>query len=157
MFFGQYRHAIDAKGRLSVPKKYLEPFRDSDRVRKFFGTRGLDRCVFLFLGEQWDRVVAQVRRAALGSEKARGFGREFFSMARDLPVDASGRILLPKEYRQLAGIDSEVVLVGVDQRIEIWSPAAWDEEMARNSESYEESAVDILGGWPDLPLGLDGT
>ena len=144
MFLGTYKHTLDAKGRLSVPKRFLEPLADPGRGRLFFGTRGLEPCVFLFLPEVWQSVVTQVRQASLGSEDARGFSRLFFSMARELPVDGSGRILLPAEYREIAGIDRDVLLVGVDTRVELWSPERWQSEQERNESSFEQQAREIF-------------
>jgi len=145
MFLGTYKHTLDAKGRLSVPKKFLDPFADPGCPRLFFGTRGLDPCVFLFLSEEWDKVAGQVRSASLGSEDARSFSRRFFSMARELPVDGAGRILVPPEYRELAGIERDVVLIGVDTRIELWSPERWSSEQERNESSFEQQAKGIFG------------
>jgi MraZ protein len=144
MFLGQYRHSLDAKGRLNVPKKFLEPLQDPAHSRLFYATLGLEQCIFFFLYDEWQELVAQVRQASLGSEEARGFSRQFFSMARELPVDGSGRVLIPKEYRELAGLESEAILVGVDRRIELWSPARWDEESKRNQDSYEQHAKEIF-------------
>lgn len=152
MFLGNYRHALDSKGRVSVPKKFLEAFQDPGRARMFFATRGLEGCVFLFLGEAWEELVSQVRKTSLGSPEARSFGRQWFSFARELPLDGTGRILLPKEYRELTGITSEAVLVGVDSRIELWAPDKWEEEERRNHAGYEEFAGKILGGVPSPPL-----
>ena len=144
MFLGQYKHSIDAKSRLSIPRKFLEPFRDPSRGRLFYATRGLEKCIFLFLRPEWEDIVEQVRQGPLGSAEARGFARQFFALARELSIDGSGRILLPREYLEIAGIDSEVVLVGVDRRIELWSPGTWEEENSRSGQSYEEHAKEIF-------------
>ena len=146
MFVGTYRHTLDAKGRLNIPKRFQEPLSDPSRGRLFFGTRGLEACVFLFVSDHWERVCEQVRAASLGSEDARGFSRLFFSNARELPMDASGRILVPPELRQLAGVDRDAVLVGVDRRIELWSPQRWEAEEERNEGSYEQQAKGIFPG-----------
>lgn len=144
MFLGTYKHSLDAKGRLSIPRRFLEELPEGEDQRLFFGTRGLERCVFLFLPDDWKEVVSQVRQASLGSERARGFSRLFFSTARELPVDGAGRVLVPSEYRELAGIDREAVLVGVDRRIEIWAPERWSGEEERNENNYEQQATEIF-------------
>ncbi len=145
MFLGQHKHSLDAKGRLNIPKKFMEPLADPSRGRLFFGTKGLEGCIFLVLPEAWDDLVTQVRKSSLGDDKARNFSRQFFSWARELPVDASGRILLPPEYRKLAGIDREVLLVGVDRRIELWAPDRWDAVSQDGGETYEDHAAEIFG------------
>jgi MraZ protein len=144
MFLGQHKHSLDAKGRLSIPKKFLEPLSDPGRARMFYGTRGLEGCLFLLLSDDWEDLVKQVRSSSLGDPKVRGFSRMFFSMARELPVDGTGRILLPQEYRELAGIDREVLLVGVDRRIELWSPERWSKQGQLGEDAYEEYATEIF-------------
>lgn len=144
MYVGNYTHAIDAKGRVSVPKRFLDAFRDPDRARVFFATQGLDGCVFLFDGEEWSRVVQQVRSSSLGSEEARAFSRQFFAATRELEVDSAGRILFPKDLRDWAAIGSEALFVGVDTRIEIWSPERWAGQGARHGPMYEEHAKGIF-------------
>jgi MraZ protein len=144
VFVGSYRHAIDTKGRINVPRKFLDHFREPNAVRMFFATQGLDGCVFLFPREQWDTVVAQVRNSSLGSEEARAFSRRFFASTRELDVDAAGRILLPKELRDFAGIEGEGFFVGIDTRIELWAPARWERQDGQHGPNYEEHAKGIF-------------
>lgn len=144
MFVGSYTHAIDAKGRINVPRRFLDPLESSGEARRFFATQGLEGCVFLFLKVQWLAVVEQVRANSLGSEEARAFSRRFFASTRELDVDSAGRILLPKELRDFAGIGAEALFVGVDTRIEIWSPARWSNHDARHGPKYEEHAKGIF-------------
>ena len=144
MFVGSYQHTIDAKGRLNVPKKFLDHFRAPGESRMFFATQGLDGCVFLFPPEEWDAVVAQVRANSLGSEEARAFSRKFFASTRELEVDAAGRVLLPKELRDFAAIGNDALFVGVDTRLELWSPERWAAQDGRNGMRYEEHAKGIF-------------
>jgi len=143
VFVGSYTHAIDAKGRINVPRKFLDPFR-ADQPRVFFATQGLDGCVWLFLREQFDAVVAQVRSSSLGSEEARAFSRRFFGSTRELDVDASGRILLPRELREFGGIGDDAKFVGMDTRIELWAPARWERQAGQHEAKYEEHAKGIF-------------
>lgn len=144
VFVGTYRHAIDAKGRINVPRKFLDHFREPGAVRTFFATQGLDGCVFLFPREQWESVVAQVRSSSLGSEEARAFSRRFFGATREVDVDAAGRILLPKELRDFAGIGDEALFVGVDTRIELWAPDRAERQEGQHGPNYEEHAKGIF-------------
>jgi MraZ protein len=144
VFVGSYTHAIDAKGRLNVPRKFLDSFKDPADARMFFATQGLDGCVFLFPKAEWDSVVEQVRNNSLGSEEARAFSRRFFASTRELDVDAAGRILLPKELRDFAGIANDALFVGVDTRIELWSPQRWATHDERHGPKYEEHAKGIF-------------
>ena len=144
MFVGTYTHTIDAKGRINVPRKFLDAFRDPAEARMFFATQGLDGCVFLFPKSQWDLVVVQVRNNSLGSEEARAFSRRFFASTRELEVDGTGRILLPKELRDFAGIATDAQFIGVDTRIELWSPQRWAAHDDRHGPKYEEHAKGIF-------------
>jgi MraZ protein len=144
VFVGSYKHTIDNKGRVNVPRKFLDQFRDPNEARRFFATKGLDDCVFLFPREQWELVAAQVRGSSLGSEEARAFSRQFFAWTRELDVDAAGRILLPKDLKDQAAIADEVLFVGVDTRIELWAPSRWLQQETRHGPNYEEHAKGIF-------------
>ena len=146
MFIGKYKHSLDAKGRLSIPKNYLERIPHSPQGRLLYGTLGLDGCVFLVCPDDWQGLVDQVREANLGSEGVRRFSRSFFSMARELPVDGSGRIRVPPEHREamkLGSEEREVLLLGVDMRIELWSPKVWGSQ-ADTEGTYEDYAKEIF-------------
>ena len=87
---------------------------------------------------------AGIQRLALGSEEARAFSRRFFASTRELDVDAAGRILLPKELRDFAGIEGEGRFVGVDTRIELWAPPRWERQDGQHGPNYEEHAKGIF-------------
>lgn len=144
MFVGSYTHAIDAKGRINVPKKFLDQLHGPGESRMFFATRGLDGCLFLFPPQEWEAVVAQVRQNSLGSEEARAFARRFFALTRELEVDAAGRVLLPKELRDAAAIGDDALFVGVDTRVELWSPQLWASHDAQHGAKYEDHAKGVF-------------
>jgi len=143
VFVGSYTHAINTKNRINMPQKFLDHFR-ADDARVLFATQGLDGCVWLFLRDQFDAVVAQVRSSSLGSEEARAFSRRFFGSTRELDVDAAGQILLPKELKEFDGIGSETRFVGMDTRIELWAPARWEKQAGQHEANYEEHAKGIF-------------
>ena len=116
MFMGEYNHSVDAKGRLNVPSKFREQLGN-----EFVVTKGLDGCLFVYSQEEWKRIEESLREKPLTSKDARKFMRFFFAGAAALELDKQGRILLPANLREYAGIDKEVVSVGVFSRVEIWS------------------------------------
>ena len=116
MFMGEYNHSIDAKGRMIVPAKFREQLGN-----EFVVTKGLDGCLFVYSNEEWHRIEENLRDKPLTSREARKFMRFFFAGAATCEVDKQGRILLPANLREYAGIDKEVVSVGVYSRVEIWS------------------------------------
>lgn len=120
MFMGEYNHTIDAKGRLIVPSKFREQLGN-----EFVVTKGLDGCLFVYSNEEWQRIETSFREKPLTSKEARKFSRFFFAGAAVCEVDKQGRILLPANLREYAGIDKDVVSVGVLSRVEIWSKERW--------------------------------
>ena len=116
MFMGEYNHTVDPKGRLIVPAKFREQLGD-----EFVVTKGLDGCLFVYTKEEWHNIEEKFRGISMTSKDARKFSRFFFAGAAALELDKQGRILLPANLREYAGIDKEVVSVGVFSRVEIWS------------------------------------
>ena len=147
LFTGHFTHSMDAKGRVSIPKEYLEAIPDSGTGRLLMGTRGFDHCFYLMVPEDWQVLQAKVQEASIGDPEVRRFSRIFFSSPRKLPVDASGRILLPLEYRESLGMDSdhrEVQFLGVGNRIELWSPRDFAAEAETADPEYDKQAAKIF-------------
>ena len=133
MFMGEYNHTIDAKGRMIVPSKFREQLGS-----EFVVTKGLDGCLFVYPNEEWHNIEEKFRNVPLTTKDARKFSRFFFAGAATCEVDKQGRILLPANLRQFAGIEKEVVLIGVGKRAEIWSKERY--EGAVDYEDMDEFA-----------------
>ncbi len=125
MFMGEYNHTVDAKGRLIVPSKFRELLGE-----EFVITKGLDGCLFMYSSEEWNSIEAKFREVSQFSKDARKFARFFFASAAVCEVDKQGRVLISAVLREFAGIEKEVVLAGVVNRIEIWSKDRWQETSA---------------------------
>ena len=138
MFMGEYNHSVDAKGRLIVPSKFREQLGN-----EFVVTKGLDGCLFVYSQEEWKRIEESLREKPLTSKDARKFMRFFFAGAANCEVDKQGRILLPANLREYAGIDKEVVSVGVFSRVEIWSKDKWE---AMNSDADMDEITGAMEG-----------
>ena len=121
MFMGEYNHTIDAKGRLIIPSKFREALGD-----EFVVTKGMDGCLFVFDNSEWQAFEAKLRSLPMIDKEARQFTRYFLAGAASLEVDKQGRILLPAVLREFADITKDAVLVGVGNRVEIWSKARWE-------------------------------
>ena len=136
---GEFDHTTDPKGRLIVPSKFREELGDT-----FVVTKGLDGCLLAYAKTEWDRVTTGLRELSLVDKNGRQFIRFFFAGAAEIEMDKQGRILIPEKLREFAGITKEVVSVGADIKLEIWSkdryegletpPDAMDEIMKRLSE-----------------------
>jgi MraZ protein len=120
MFLGRYQHTIDDKGRLIIPARYREILE-----RGAFVTQGFERNLMVLTTEGFDQLYANVNRMSLTDPSARDLKRFIFSTAERVEVDKIGRILLPQYLRSLAQLESEVILVGVGDYFEIWSPTLW--------------------------------
>jgi MraZ protein len=120
MFLGQYEHSVDEKGRLIVPAKYRESLGDN-----FIITFGLDTCLFVYPLEEWKNLSEKMKLLPLGQRDARAFKRILFSRATDCTMDNQGRVIIMKYLRDYAQINKEIMVIGVLDRIEIWSKDVW--------------------------------
>ncbi len=127
MFMSEYNHTIDAKGRLIIPSKFREALGE-----EFVVSKGMDGCLFVYANDDWNAFEQKLTSLPLINKEARQFARFFLAGAAQVEVDKQGRILLPAALREFAGIDKDVVLVGVGSRIEIWS-----------REKYEDVSEDV--------------
>ena len=143
MFKGEYSHAIDAKGRLIIPSKFREILGN-----EFVVTKGFDGCLFVFANEGWEQFEAKLQALPLDKPEARQIGRFFIAGAIDAEVDKQGRILLPSVLREFAGLEKDIVSVGVLSRIEIWSKDKWQE-----SNEYDDMD-EIAEHMADLGLSI---
>lgn len=122
MFIGEYQHAIDNKNRMIIPSK----FRD-ELGEKFVLTKGLDGCLYAYTLGEWKIMEDKLKKLPLTSKDARAFVRFFFSGANEIDVDKQGRALIPQNLAEYAGIEKDIVSIGVSTRVEIWSRTKWDE------------------------------
>ena len=138
MFMGEYNHTIDAKDRLIVPAKFRESL-----GREFIVTRGIEKCLNAYPLEEWHTIESDFRKIPSSDQNARKFSRFFFAGAASCEVDKQGRILLPSVLRQYAGLEKDVVLAGMLNRIEIWDQKAWQENTS--CENIQEIADQLAG------------
>ena len=146
VFCGDSRHAVDAKKRVFLPKRFQQGLPlDADGNRVAVLTRGLDGCLFLFPEFGLERALQRMNTEAFAPKDMRKLQRMFFSFSSRVNLDASGRLLLPEKLRTLAGIEGEVVMVGVMDRVELWSAERWDAFAADNEDAFDE-LEDLLTG-----------
>lgn len=126
MFRGSSSHTIDPKGRIIIPARYRE-------VIKAGGTDGLmitgwDQCLYAYTHDEWSQQERKILQVSEKSEALRRFQRLFIGRAQDCRCDAQGRVLMPPMLKQYAGLEKEIVLVGVLYRFEIWAREAWEQQ-----------------------------
>ena len=136
MFRGEYSHTVDAKGRLIIPMKFREQLGEECIV-----TRGLDGCLFIFESGEWEAYEEKLRKLPMTNKNARSFVRFLSGGATPCEFDKQGRILLPATLRKFAGIEKDVILAGLPNRIEVWSEQKWNE-----NNNYEEIDMDEIAG-----------
>ncbi len=118
---GTYYHNIDAKGRLNFPTKLRELLGVS-----FYVTKSIDSpCLTVYSQEEWDKLSAKV--AAIPASKSGKIQRWLFSGACEVTPDKQGRILIPQDLRSFAGLEKDLVVIGANDKAEIWDKARWDE------------------------------
>ncbi len=143
MFMGEYQHNMDAKGRVIVPAKFRESLGDS-----FVATRGLDNCLFVYPMHEWSILEEKLTSLPITSKNARTFVRFFFSGATECDLDKQGRVSIPANLRNYAGLEKEIVVIGLANRIELWSKEKWDEYM----EAAEDASEDIANAMEELGI-----
>lgn len=145
MLTGEFNHNIDAKGRLIIPSKFREILGED-----FVITKGLDGCLFLYPNNEWKTFEDKLRTLPLTNKSARTFARFFLGSVDDGGLDKQGRVLISSPLRAFAGLEKEVVLVGMLNRVEIWDKAKWDE----NNAVVEEDMDNIASQMEELGLRI---
>lgn len=133
MFLNEYKHSIDAKNRLFLPSKFREELGDV-----IYLVKSIDKCISVYPKEAWQKFIEKLE--ALPQIKARQIRRFIFSSAVETEIDSQGRILIPQNLREYAGIEKNARVIGVGDYIEIWADEALTEEMDNldNNEMINE-------------------
>ena len=143
MFYGEYLHSLDKKNRIIIPARFRDPITDSG-VEKFFITRGLDECLFVFPESEWRTQENRFKEMSFTKEKARKFQRQFFGGAFEAVPDKQWRILVPDTLKEYAKLSKGVMVVGVSNRIEIWDKSKWQEYSVSSKQEYEDIAENLI-------------
>jgi len=137
---GEYHHSIDNKGRMIVPAKFREVLGES-----FILTRGLDQCLFIYPLDEWQVLEEKLKTLPLTKKDARAFTRFFFSGATECEVDKQGRINIAAPLVSYAKLEKDCVVVGVSNRLEIWSKENWEQYVDEAEDSFSELAENMIG------------
>lgn len=142
IFLGEVRHVLDEKGRVVIPSKFRPALKDGLCI-----TRGFDNALFIFPMEEWRRLDEKFRALPLTDPNSIKFMRFWYSGAVQDELDPQGRLLIPKNLREYAKIDKEVVIIGVSTRLEIWSAELWDKYFGDSKEFYKTlgEALNAIG------------
>ncbi len=141
MLLGEFNHSIDEKGRLIIPAKLRD-----DLGENFVICNGLEGCLFVYSQEEWNKFVTELEALPRMSKDARIYKRYFFGSASEGTFDKQGRVLVPPPLRKTANLEKDVVLVGVQDHVEIWDKARWEDESIVSEGKLDAIAERILGG-----------
>ncbi len=134
MFIGEYHHSVDEKGRLIIPSKLRD-----DLGEHFILTRGLDGCLFIYPNNEWNNVINKYKELP-NIKEARNFMRFFLSGATNCEFDKQGRINIPTPLITYANLKKDCIIIGVNDRLEIWSKENWESFVSENEQSFSDMA-----------------
>ena len=139
MLMGEFHHTIDEKGRLIIPSKFREELGNN-----FIITRGLEECLFIYSMENWNKITSKLNSLPFTKRDARSFTRFFLSGATAAQFDKQGRINITSPLVSYAELKKECVIIGVGDRLEIWSSEKWNNFYEENKENLSNIAENIF-------------
>ncbi len=143
MLMGEYHHNIDEKGRIIIPSRLRDELGDNVIV-----TRGLDECLFLYSMDEWSLLVSKLKSLPFTKRDARNFSRMFLSGATGCLFDKQGRVKISSPLIDYASLNHECVIIGVNDRIEIWAKEKWDKFICESTNEFSDLADHLfdIGG-----------
>ena len=135
MFTGEFQYNMDDKGRVAIPAKMREKLGET-----FMVTKGFEGCLFVYPMEAWEALDQKLRSLPFTQREARQFNRFFYASSLEATADKQGRIVIPANLREHAGLVKEVSIIGVGERIEIWDTARLDATLDETAGAYEDLA-----------------
>ena len=138
MFMGEYHYAIDDKGRLTIPSKVRYELGE-----KFIVTRGLDNCLFIYPKDEWNIIITKYKELP-NTKDARNFMRFFLSGATECEFDKQGRINITTPLIKYADLQKECIIIGVNDRLEVWSKDRWEQFIELNEENSSDIADNLF-------------
>ena len=136
-FFGTYEHSLDSKGRVILPSRFRGPFEHGGYLTQY-----RDGCLALWTPDGFERQMEDMQSRAASGKSERNLARFWASATQNLEVDRQGRMVLPSRMREYAGLESDVIIVGVIDRVELWDPARWEEKVGPEEQRLTEGADD---------------
>ena len=143
MLLGEFKHNLDSKNRLTIPAKLRMELGDKPVL-----TRGLDGCLFVYPNRDWQLFSEKINNLPLGQKKARDFKRFMLSGASEIEIDEMGRILIPDSLKKYANLGKAIVVIGVQDRIELWDENSWNKYIAES----EKLSGDIAEGLSEFGI-----
>lgn len=140
MLLGRYTHNVDVKGRLFMPVKLREGLGELIYV-----TKGLENCLYVYSEEEFAKFAEKLKDLPESKEFMQDYKRDFFGNTIDCVPDKQGRILISQDLREEIGLQKEAVIIGVQERVEIWAKEAYEEKRAAKSSSKMRQEMSEMG------------
>ena len=137
-FAGEFSHALDEKGRLAVPAKFRARFKEGAVV-----TRWMNECLAVFPTSEWEAINAEIRKRPRTDRTVQTFVHFLVGGAHEADLDVQGRIGIPAHLRQYAGLGGDAIVVGANDRLELWEPGRWQARLAQVEGSISDSLADL--------------
>lgn len=143
MLIGSFEHMLDAKGRVFIPAKWRETLGDTLILTLGLLDSQKEACLSGMSIEEWERFSQKLSSLPVSDASGQAIRRRLYSMAASCDVDKQGRILIPAQLRELAGLNKDATLIGVGERIELWNPEALAAYNAKTEENYSEALAHL--------------
>ena len=141
MLMGEYHHNIDEKNRLIIPSKFRNELGSS-----FVITRGLEKCLFVYPLKEWENIVNKLKSLPFTKKDSRDFTRFFMSGATECILDKQGRVCITSPLVHYAGLTHDCVIIGANDRLEIWDNDTWNNFFITNEENFANIAENLFDG-----------
>ena len=141
MLMGEYHHNLDEKSRVVIPSHFRK-----ELGNKFVIARGIEKCLYVYSLSEWQKIVDKLEELPFTKKDARTFNRTFFSGASFCEIDKSGRIVLSSNYTDYANISKECVIIGANNRCEIWDKDSWNNEITFKEDELSDIAENLFTG-----------
>ncbi len=143
-FYGQFTVLMDEKGRISLPSKLRPSEKQAKQDNEFILTKGLDGCLALYPTSEWQQIQQRLGELNFTQKDFRYFSRLLHSVAVNINLDRQGRLLIPSHLQQDAGINKEILAIGVYRWIEFWNPESYRQYLSQYGQSYEDVAEKLF-------------
>ena len=141
MFMGEYHHNLDEKSRIVIPSQFR-----SELGNKFIIVRGIEKCLYGYSEVEWKKIVEKLQTLSFTKADARNFARTFFSGATVCELDKSGRVVLSSNLLNHANLNKECVIIGANDRFEIWDSNSWENLLKENDSKLSDIAENLFTG-----------
>ena len=144
MLMGEFNHTIDNKNRLIIPSKLRNELGNEAVI-----TRGLDKCLFIYSKKEWESIVSKLSNLPFTKKSVRDFNRFFLSSASTIVFDKMGRVSLSQSLLNYANLNKECVIIGVNDRVEVWDKNEFDTFISSNLDNFSDMAENLFEGGQD--------